>query len=77
MAIVFDCNQQLTGKNGTKKPAVCKNYFHKKHRAHRKNWLKRIGKYQRKKGPLTPAGLNDSFNLPPNVTTRKRKRRTV
>jgi hypothetical protein len=70
---VINCNNKQNGK-----PRVCKNYFSKKHKSHRKKWAEKHGKYQNKpkrKKPIITSDVPQHIVVAPPATGAKIKKR--
>ena len=76
---VINCNNKQNGK-----PRVCKNYFSKKHKSHRKKWSANHGKYQsytnvkrkKKKSIITSEVPQPIVVVPPATGAKIKKRIT-
>ena len=72
---VINCNNKQNGK-----PRVCKTYFSKKHKSHRKKWSEKHGKYQskpkRKKSIITSDVPQPIVVVPPTTGAKIQKRIT-
>ena len=65
---VINCNNKQNGK-----ARVCKNYFSKKHKSHRKKWAEKHGKYQKKK--IITSDVPQHIVVAPPATGAKIKKR--